>query len=57
MWDVEVPADRIDVEVDDGWITLKGNVEYEFQRDVAFDDVAGLYGVYGVTDEIVVNTL
>lgn len=55
MWDVEVPSDSVDAKVDDGWITLKGNVSYQFESDAAYDDVASLYGVYGVTNEIKVT--
>jgi osmotically-inducible protein OsmY len=54
-WDIEVPADSVDVKVQDGWITLKGNVNYQFESDAAYDDVAGLYGVYGITNEIKVS--
>jgi len=52
IWDVEVPSDSVDVKVDDGWVTLKGNVSYQFESDAAYDDVASLYGVYGITNEI-----
>ena len=52
IWDSLIPGDDLDVSVDDGWITLKGDVEFQFQSDLAFDDVAGLYGVIGVTNEI-----
>lgn len=55
IWDTEVPSDTVDVKVQDGWITLKGDVSYQFESDAAFDDVATLYGVYGVTNEIKVN--
>jgi osmotically-inducible protein OsmY len=55
VWDIEVPSDTVDVEVDGGWVTLKGDVPYQFQSDAAYDDVARLYGVYGVTNEIWVN--
>jgi osmotically-inducible protein OsmY len=55
IWDTEVPSDSIDVNVQEGWITLKGDVTYQFQSDAAYDDVATLYGVYGVTNEIKVN--
>jgi osmotically-inducible protein OsmY len=51
-WDVEVPSDSIDVKVEDGWVTLKGDVSYQFESDAAYDDVASMYGVYGVTNEI-----
>jgi osmotically-inducible protein OsmY len=53
--DVEVPSDSVDVKVGGGWITLTGDVSYQFQSDAAYDDVARLYGVYGVTNEIKVN--
>jgi osmotically-inducible protein OsmY len=55
IWDTEVPSDSIDVKVQEGWITLTGDVSYQFQSDAAYDDVATLYGVYGVTNEIKVN--
>jgi BON domain len=55
IWDTEVPSDSVDVKVKDGWITLNGDVLYQFQSDAAYDDVATLYGVYGVTNEIKVD--
>jgi osmotically-inducible protein OsmY len=55
IWDTEVPSDALDVHVEDGWITLKGDVSFQFQSDAAYDDVSSLYGVYGVTNEIKVN--
>lgn len=55
IWDTEVPSDTVDVKVQEGWITLKGDVAYQFQSDAAYDDVATLYGVYGVTNDIKVN--
>ena len=55
IWDTEVPSDSVDVKVHDGWITLTGEVTYQFESDAAYGDVARLYGVYGVTNEIKVN--
>ena len=51
-WDIEVPEATVDVGVTDGWVTLTGDVTYQFESDAAFDDVASLYGVTGVTNEI-----
>lgn len=48
--------DSIDVKVQDGWITLTGEVSYQFESDAAYGDVADLVGVYGVTNEIKVTT-
>ena len=55
IWDTDVPSDLVDIKVQDGWITLTGDVSFQFESDAAYDDVASLYGVYGVTNEIRVN--
>jgi osmotically-inducible protein OsmY len=55
IWDVEVPSDFLDVKVNDGWVTLQGHVSYQFETDAAYDDVTSLYGVVGVTNEIIVS--
>jgi osmotically-inducible protein OsmY len=54
-WDSEIPGDVIRVSVKDGWVTLKGDVAFQFQSDVAFNQVASLHGVTGVTNEIRVD--
>jgi osmotically-inducible protein OsmY len=55
-WDTEAPAELIDVNVKDGWVTLTGTVSWQFQSDAAYDDVAKLFGVIGITNDIrVVN--
>ena len=46
----------LDVEVDDGWLTLSGTVNYQFESDAAYDDVAALQGVLGITNKIEVIT-
>jgi osmotically-inducible protein OsmY len=56
IWDVEIPSDSVKVSVEEGWVTLKGEVPYQFQSDAAFDDVATLYGVLGVNNDIKVVT-
>jgi osmotically-inducible protein OsmY len=55
IWDGEVPS-SVDAKVSEGWVTLKGTVSYQFESDAAFDDVATLYGVLGVTNDIKVIT-
>jgi osmotically-inducible protein OsmY len=52
MRDSSLPGDDLEVRVVNGWVTLKGDVEFQFQSDIAFDHVAGLRGVTGVTNEI-----
>ncbi len=55
IWDVEVPSDSVDMTVDDCRVTLRCDVNYQFQSEAAYDDVASLHGVYGMTNEIVVT--
>jgi osmotically-inducible protein OsmY len=52
IWDPELISDYLDVEVKDGWLTLNGEVDYQYQSDKAFDHAAGLHGVTGVTNDI-----
>ncbi len=52
MWDPELRPDFLDVQVKDGWVTLKGDVDYQFQSDKVFDHVASLAGVSGITNHI-----
>jgi osmotically-inducible protein OsmY len=50
--DSDVPDDSIEVRVRNGWVTLSGYVEYEPQRIAAYDDVATVDGVMGISNEI-----
>jgi osmotically-inducible protein OsmY len=52
IWDPQIPGGYLDVQVKDGWVTLKGEVDHQYQSDAAFDHVASLYGVTGVTNDI-----
>jgi osmotically-inducible protein OsmY len=52
IWDPELISDYLDVEVKAGWLTLKGEVDYQYQSDKAFDHAASLHGVTGVTNDI-----
>jgi len=47
-----IPSDWLDVHVRDGWVTLKGELDHQYQSDAAFEDVAALDGITGVTNEI-----
>jgi osmotically-inducible protein OsmY len=54
-WNTVVPDEKITVSVSDGWVTLKGNVEWEYQRNAAGDAVRYLLGVRGITNTISVT--
>jgi osmotically-inducible protein OsmY len=54
-WHVTVPADKIKVRVDKGWITLTGEVNWDFQRRAAERAVRDLPGVRGITNLIAIK--
>ncbi len=54
-WKTSVPEGRIGVSVSKGWITLEGEVEWQYQRDAAFEAVHHLFGVTGVNNLITVK--
>jgi osmotically-inducible protein OsmY len=51
-WNTVVPADRIKVRVERGWITLAGDVDWGYQKSAAYNAVAYLKGVRGVSNKI-----
>ena len=51
-WDIQVPDDKIKVAVSDGWITLEGKAEWQYQKSAAERAVRYLTGVKGVTNLI-----
>ncbi|MGD0720921.1 MAG: BON domain-containing protein [Roseiarcus sp.] len=51
-WDVSVPADAVKVSVEQGWVTLAGAVDWHYQRAAAEQDVRGLHGVVGVSNQM-----
>ena len=54
-WDIQVPDDRIKAAVEDGWIDLQGDVEWQYQKWAAEGAVRNLTGVKGVTNLITVK--
>jgi osmotically-inducible protein OsmY len=52
QWHTVVPANKIAVAVTNGWITLKGNLDWQYQKDAAARAVRDLRGVRGVNNYI-----
>jgi osmotically-inducible protein OsmY len=55
QWHVFVPRDRVEVSIAGGWITLRGTVDWQYQKSAAEDAVRHLWGVKGVVNEIVLE--
>jgi osmotically-inducible protein OsmY len=52
---VSIPGGKIKVTVKNGWVTLEGVVEWQYQKSLAQSAVKTLKGVIGVTNSIVVE--
>ena len=51
-----VPKDKVTVKVEDGWVTLEGQLPWNFQREAAKSAVNFLSGVKGVTNNIKIKS-
>lgn len=54
-WNSQVPADKITLSVSGGWVTLKGEVDWNYQRSAAERAIRDLSGVVGVTNSVSVR--
>ena len=55
-WDSSIPKDAVKIKIQDGWITLSGQVEWFYQKDAAATEIRRLMGVTGVSNQITVKT-
>jgi osmotically-inducible protein OsmY len=54
-WNLWVPSDRVKVMVQDGRITLSGDVDWYYQKERAEDAIRHLIGVLGVINSITIK--
>ena len=57
VWNAGIPENAIKAQVADGWVTLQGTVNWDYQRKLAEHAVAGLMGVKGVSNQITIKSL
>ena len=51
-WDAAIPHDAVTVNVENGWVTLNGKVDWYYQKESAEQDVRKLIGVTGISNQI-----
>ena len=54
-WSSVVPSGNILIKVQDGWVTLSGQVSWQYQRTAAESQIRRLSGVKGVVNSIVIK--
>ena len=55
QWSAVVPRDSVQVKVQDGWVTLTGQVNWQFERGAAEAEIRRLSGVAGVMNSIAIR--
>jgi osmotically-inducible protein OsmY len=51
-WNSFVPEDAMVLSVEDGWVTIEGEVEWQFQRESAYGAIKNLLGVRGIKNHL-----
>jgi len=54
-WNVSVPKDSIVVKVENGWVTMTGQVDWWYQREAVEQDIRPLLGVVGVSNQTTIK--
>ena len=54
-WNWNTLNDTINVEVENGWVTLSGTLEWNYQKEAAKIAVGNLIGVKGITNNIIIT--
>jgi osmotically-inducible protein OsmY len=54
-WTAHLPKDKVKVTVENGWVTLTGEVHWEYQRQSAVSALRYLIGVKGVYDQLLIK--
>jgi len=54
-WSWKVPGNQIKVKVENGWVTLEGEVNWNFQSEAAKISIENLSGVKGVENNIIIK--
>ena len=51
-WSTVIPDDRVQVKVQQGWVTLTGKLDWNYQKTAAADALRDLEGVVGISNQI-----
>jgi osmotically-inducible protein OsmY len=54
-WNSAIPPEAIKATVSDGWVTLNGKVDWQYQRTAAERSIEHLLGVRGITNAVLVK--
>ncbi|WP_179338435.1 BON domain-containing protein [Winogradskyella ludwigii] len=56
-WNSSVPQNEIEIKVENGWVYLSGEVEWDYQKTSAKNAIEDLNGIHGVTNSISIKPI
>lgn len=54
-WNSAIPDERLQIKVQDGWVTLEGEVDWQYQKEAAQSAVRKLAGVVGINNMLILK--
>lgn len=55
-WNWKIPKGKIKVTVENGWVTLEGELLWNYQREAAHNSVYDIPGLKGITNKILITS-
>lgn len=53
-WHWDIPAEKVTVTVENGWVFIEGELEWNYQKEAASNAVCNLIGIRGITNNIAI---
>jgi len=55
-WNWKIPHGEVKIKVEDGWVTLEGDLQWNYQKEAAKKSASNLFGVKGLTNGIIIKS-
>ncbi|MDI1255475.1 MAG: BON domain-containing protein [Flavobacterium sp.] len=55
-WHWDIPTEKVTTVVENGWVFLDGELEWNYQKEAAKNAVCNLIGIKGITNNIIVSS-
>ena len=55
-WNWQIPNEKVKVKVEGGWLTLEGELQWNYQKEAVIKSVNNILGIKGVNNEITIKS-
>lgn len=55
-WNWQIPNDKIKVKVENGWVSLTGDLSWNYQKEEAKNAIRNLEGIIGISNDITIKS-